>query len=167
MGDTSVIEIESQGALSSGPPVRRLVYMVLLLAVKDRATEVLFEPSPPDREWKVRYNVGRAWHEMVPVPLWVPISREIRRLAGLGLARRLLIRVGRLVTGSSPVQESRVRLLVAGRAVDLGVSVEPPTLGGAGTAEAVALRLPDGELPCEEARRILTEYLQSRPATDA
>jgi type IV pilus assembly protein PilB len=167
MSDTSVIEIDGQAALAGGPPVRRLVYMVLLLAVKDRATEVRFEPSPPDREWKLRYHVDRVWYEMVPVPLRVPISREVGRLAGLGLARRLRSSLARLVTGSRPAQETRVRLRVAGRAVDLGVTIGPAEVGGAGRADAVAVRLPEGDLPSEEARRILTEYTQSRPATES
>jgi hypothetical protein len=167
MSAASVIKIDSPAALAEGAPARRLVYMVLLLAVKDRAAEVQFEPSPPDREWKLRYKVGGAWYEMAPVPLQAPISQEVRRLAGLGLLRRLLTYLGRLATGGVPAREKRLRLLVAGHAVDLGVTVEPARVGGGGWAEAVALRLPEGELPSEEARRILTDYVQSLPPTES
>jgi type IV pilus assembly protein PilB len=167
MSDTPVITINDHAALLCAAPVRRLVYMVLLLAVKDRATEVQFEPCPPDGEWRLRYNIDDNWYEMVPVPLYVPISRELHRLAGLGLARRLAGYVGRLVRGGRAAQERRVRLLIAGHAVDLRVTFEPVRDGDPGREEAVALHLAAGELPFGDAHRILTEYLQSPRPTES
>src|SRR5438105_301035 len=99
------IKIDSHSALSGSVRVRQLVYLVLLRAIKDRATEVHFEPSAPDGEWKLRYHVAHAWYELVPVPLHVPISKEIRKLAGLGLARSLWAYLRRLVTSRGAAQE--------------------------------------------------------------
>jgi hypothetical protein len=163
MGGSVVIELASHAATSAGAPVRKLVYMVLLLAIKDRAAEVQFEPSPSDGVWKLRYRIGGAWYEMAPVPLRVPISREIRRLAGLGLPLRLRTLL-RSLTRDAGEREARVRLLVAGQAVYVGFTFEPAGVGGASRTEVVALRLPEGELPSEEARQILMEYLRSRQA---
>lgn len=124
MGSNAVIEIDSHAALSASAPVRKLVYMVVLLAIKDRATEVQFEPSSLEGVWKIRCMIDGAWYEMVPVPLQLPISQEIRRLAKLGLTHRLWTLLRRFTRGAVE-PEVRVRLLVAGRAVDLGITFEP------------------------------------------
>src|SRR5205085_342126 len=92
MSSYAVVEIGGSQAVDHQVPARKLVYLMLLLAVADQATEVQLEPSLTDEGWNVRYLVGGICYEMVPVPLEIPISRTIRRMARLGRTDGLLRR---------------------------------------------------------------------------
>jgi hypothetical protein len=155
------VQVISSGAdLRDATSARRLVWMVLLLAIKDRATELQFKPSPSNYEWKLRCKLDGIWRELVPVPLQVPISQEIRKLSGLSLSHRLVRFLVRLARGSGAVREEHFRLLVAGHTVDLAMTIEPARLAEAVGAKIVALRLPE-VLPSDEACRVLNEILES------
>jgi hypothetical protein len=136
MSTIPVIDIANADAVAAQLPVRRLVSLVLLLAVKDRATEVRFEPSVADGEWKLRYEIDGRWYDMAPVPLDVPISREIRRLG-----------------------ERTIRWAISGQAVEITV-----LLSRAGRdsrqPETAVLRLPHPTGAADQAGRVLGEYLE-------
>jgi hypothetical protein len=158
MTTTPVIHIGSGDAVSGQVPVRRLIYLVLLLAVKDRAAEVRFEPSEVDGEWKLRYLVGGQWYDMAPVPLDVPICEEIRRLGGMHSAsgwRRLLA-----WRGGKPVADERaIRLVISGKAMEITASLHR---GGRGNRqlETAVLRLSHSAGPADDAGRVLGAYLE-------
>src|SRR5262245_20264551 len=68
-------------------PIPTLVRMVLLLALKDRATEVRFEPLS-DR-YQLSYRVGGTLFDMVPPPLSVAqkIVNVLKVISDLDITR--------------------------------------------------------------------------------
>lgn len=107
-------------------PVIRFVNLVLYQAVKDRASDIHFEPF--EKEFHIRYRVDGALYEMQPPPirLAVPIISRVKVLANLNIAERRI------------PQDGRIPLTVAGHQVDLRVSCLPTQFG-----ESVVLRVLD------------------------
>jgi type IV pilus assembly protein PilB len=85
---TPVHEIALVEPLDERSAVRALVDMVLLLAVKDKASEIRFQPT--DVECKLRYQIGGTLHDMVPAPVHVAkkIINVIKVMADLDFASR-------------------------------------------------------------------------------
>ena len=52
--------------MAEAAPVRKLLNMVLLLAIKDKASDIHFEPF--EEEYKMRYRVDGVLYELVPPP---------------------------------------------------------------------------------------------------
>src|SRR5688500_16516993 len=63
-------------------PVHKLIHLVLLIALKDRATEVVFEPRPD--EIRLAYRVDGTLHDMVPPPAFLAdaLTQVFCELAG-------------------------------------------------------------------------------------
>src|SRR5207248_2534312 len=80
----SLVEIQDSA------PVRKLLNMVLLLSIKDRASDIHFEPF--EDEYKMRYRCDGVLYEMVPPPrhLAAAISSRIKVMANLDIAERRL-----------------------------------------------------------------------------
>jgi type IV pilus assembly protein PilB len=125
MGEHS-IDLESIEELADAAPVRKLLNMVLLLAIKDKASDIHFEPF--EDEFKMRYRVDGVLYEMVPPPrhLSMAISTRIKVMSNLDIAERRL------------PQDGRIELNVGGNPVDMRVSVLPTMFG-----ESVVLRVLD------------------------
>jgi type IV pilus assembly protein PilB len=123
--ETSV-DLESIEELADAAPVRKLLNMVLLLAIKDKASDIHFEPF--EDEFKMRYRVDGVLYEMVPPPrhLSMAISTRIKVMSNLDIAERRL------------PQDGRIELNVGGNPVDMRVSVLPTMFG-----ESVVLRVLD------------------------
>jgi type IV pilus assembly protein PilB len=100
--------------------------MVLLLAIKDHASDLHFEPF--ENEFKIRIRADGVLYEMVPPPrhLAFAITTRIKVMANLDIAERRL------------PQDGRIRLTVGGHPVDLRVSVLPTMFG-----ESVVMRVLD------------------------
>jgi len=100
--------------------------MVLLLAIKDRASDLHFEPF--ENEFKIRIRSDGVLYEMVPPPrhLAFAITTRIKVMADLDIAERRM------------PQDGRIRLNVGGHPVDLRVSVLPTMFG-----ERVVMRILD------------------------
>lgn len=66
-------------------PMVKLLTLVFLLAVKDRATEVRFEPGAD--QYRLRYRCDGVFYDMMPPPLHLhrAISDTLKALAGLSL----------------------------------------------------------------------------------
>ena len=113
-------------AQAGSEPVIRFVNLVLYQAVKDRASDIHFEPF--EKEFRIRYRVDGALYEMQPPPrrLAVPIISRVKVLANLNIAERRI------------PQDGRIPLTVAGHQVDLRVSCLPTQFG-----ESVVLRVLD------------------------
>ncbi len=107
-------------------PVIRFVNLVLYQAVKDRASDIHFEPF--EKEFRIRYRVDGALFEMAPPPkrLALPLISRIKVMANLNIAERRL------------PQDGRIQLSIGGRAIDLRVSSLPTQFG-----ESVVLRVLD------------------------
>jgi type IV pilus assembly protein PilB len=120
------IDITSAEALAESAPVRKLLNMILLLAIKDHSSDVHFEPF--ENEFKIRLRGDGVLYEMVPPPrhLAAALVTRIKVLANLDIAERRL------------PQDGRIRLSVGGHPVDLRVSVLPTMFG-----ESVVLRILD------------------------
>ncbi len=120
------IEIGADDEIASSHPIRKLLNMVILLAIKDQASDIHFEPF--EDEFKIRVRADGVLYEMVPPPrhLAAAIVSRIKVMANLDIAERRL------------PQDGRIELNVGGNSVDLRVSVLPTMFG-----EAVVMRVLD------------------------
>src|SRR5213079_1242694 len=120
------VDLTSIEALADSAPVRKLLNMVLLLAIKDHASDVHFEPF--EDEFRIRIKADGVLFEMVPPPrhLAFAITTRIKVMANLDIAERRL------------PQDGRIELTVGGHPVDLRVSVLPTMFG-----ESVVMRILD------------------------
>lgn len=120
------IDLTSVEALADSAPVRKLLNMVLLLAIKDHASDLHFEPF--EDEFRIRIKADGVLYEMVPPPrhLAFAITTRIKVMADLDIAERRM------------PQDGRIELTVGGHPVDLRVSVLPTMFG-----ESVVMRVLD------------------------
>ena len=82
------MDLTSVEALADSAPVRKLLNMVLLLAIKDHASDLHFEPF--ENEFKIRIRADGVLYEMVPPPrhLAFAITTRIKVMANLDIAER-------------------------------------------------------------------------------
>src|SRR5213079_1954180 len=120
------VDLTSIEALADSAPVRKLLNMVLLLAIKDHASDVHFEPF--EDEFRIRIKADGVLFEMVPPPrhLAFAITTRIKVLANLDIAERRM------------PQDGRIELTLDGHPVDLRVATCPTMFG-----ESVVLRILD------------------------
>ena len=71
-------------------PVKKLLNLVLLQAIKDKASDIHFEPF--EDEFKMRYRIDGVLYEMVPPPRYVAlaIASRIKVMADLDISERRL-----------------------------------------------------------------------------
>ncbi|RYD38357.1 MAG: type II/IV secretion system protein, partial [Verrucomicrobiaceae bacterium] len=107
-------------------PIVRYVDLVLFQAVKQKASDIHFEPFESD--FKIRYRVDGALLEMAPPPahLGPVITSRIKVMANLNIAERRI------------PQDGRLTKTIGGRGVDMRVSTLPTIHG-----ESVVLRVLD------------------------
>ncbi len=122
----NTIDLEAIEEMAEAAPVRKLLNMVLLLAIKDKASDIHFEPF--EEEYKMRYRVDGILYELVPPPrhLAPAISSRIKVMSNLDIAERRL------------PQDGRIELAIGGNQVDIRVSTLPTLFG-----ESVVLRILD------------------------
>ncbi|MEM6364197.1 MAG: ATPase, T2SS/T4P/T4SS family [Planctomycetota bacterium] len=115
--DSEKFNITDAEALADSAPVRKLLNMVLLLAIKDHASDIHFEPF--EDEFRIRIKAEGVLYEMVPPPrhLAFAITTRIKVMADLDIAERRM------------PQDGRIELMVGGHPVDLRVSVLPTIFG--------------------------------------
>jgi type IV pilus assembly protein PilB len=120
------IDLDELKGLAEANPVKKLLNLVLLQAIRDKASDIHFEPF--EDEFKMRYRIDGVLYEMVPPPkhIAVALSSRIKVMANLDIAERRL------------PQDGRIPLVVGGNPVDLRVSVLPTMFG-----ESVVLRVLD------------------------
>jgi type IV pilus assembly protein PilB len=124
--DNEKFNLTDMEALAESAPVRKLLNMVLLMAIKDQASDIHFEPF--EDEFRIRIKAEGVLYEMVPPPrhLAFAITTRIKVMANLDIAERRL------------PQDGRIELMVGGHPVDLRVSVLPTIFG-----ESVVMRILD------------------------
>src|SRR5579862_5770834 len=84
-GKETPIDPEDLMEIQDAPPVRKLVWMVMLLAIRDRASDIHFEPF--ENEYKLRYRCDGVLMELVPPPchLATQIADRIKVMANLDI----------------------------------------------------------------------------------
>jgi hypothetical protein len=134
----NLIELDDLTLFRDLVPERRLMTLVLLLALKDRASAVDFEPGPFDSRQseafvgqvglKLFYVVNDERLELVPPPAEYKeiLTREILHLAGLGTWRRrvadIFRRLADAVDGQIPMpHQGHARLKCGEFQVDVEV----------------------------------------------
>ena len=120
------IDLEDIRTMSESQPVKKLLNLVLLQAIRDSASDIHFEPF--EDEFKMRYRIDGVLYEMVPPPrhIALAVASRIKVMANLDIAERRV------------PQDGRIELTVGGKPVDLRVSVLPTMFG-----ESVVLRVLD------------------------
>ncbi|HVM61744.1 MAG TPA: type II secretion system ATPase GspE [Verrucomicrobiae bacterium] len=107
-------------------PVIKLVNLMLVQAIKDRASDIHIEPF--EKQLRLRYRVDGVLYDSTAPPkgLQSAIASRIKIMANLDIAERRL------------PQDGRFRIKLAGREVDLRVSVLPTVHG-----EKIVMRVLD------------------------
>lgn len=130
-GELAELSLEAQDVaslenLANQTPIVRFVNIVLQQAIKDRASDVHFEPF--EDEFKIRYRVDGALYEMAPPPkhLAPAVTSRLKVMSGLNIAENRL------------PQDGRIQLVIAGKQIDLRISTLPTQYG-----ESVVLRVLD------------------------
>jgi len=120
------IDIDSLEEAANSNPVRKLINLVLLQAIKDKASDIHFEPF--EGEFKMRYRIDGVLYEMMPPPAHIAaaIASRIKVMANLDIAERRM------------PQDGRIELNVNNQPIDLRVSVLPTMFG-----ESVVMRVLD------------------------
>jgi type IV pilus assembly protein PilB len=111
---------------SNSAPIIRYVDLVLYQAIKEKASDVHFEPFEDD--FKIRYRVDGALYEMAPPPqhLKQAIISRIKVMSALNIAETRL------------PQDGRITKEINGQPIDMRVSTLPTAFG-----ESVVLRVLD------------------------
>ena len=124
--DEESIDLEDIRAMSESQPVKKLLNLVLLQAIRDQASDIHFEPF--EDEFKMRYRIDGILYEMVPPPrhIALAVASRIKVMSNLDIAERRV------------PQDGRIELTVGGKPVDLRVSVLPTMFG-----ESVVMRVLD------------------------
>ncbi|NQT46355.1 MAG: type II secretion system ATPase GspE [Candidatus Omnitrophica bacterium] len=121
IADESVLQ-----ELASHEPVVRLLNLILLQGIRDRASDIHFEPF--EDEFKIRYRVDGILYNITSPPrdLSLAITSRIKVMASLDIAERRL------------PQDGRIALTIEGKGIDLRVSTLPTVFG-----ESVVVRILD------------------------
>lgn len=120
------IDLDRLAVESEDAPVVKIVNLILVQAMKEKASDIHVEPF--EKQLKLRYRVDGNLIEASSPPkaLQLPIASRIKILSGLDIAERRL------------PQDGRFRIRVSGKEVDLRVSILPTVHG-----EKIVIRLLD------------------------
>lgn len=123
--DASIDLDEIKGAAESNTVIK-LLNQVLMLAIRDKASDIHFEPF--ENKYQMRYRIDGVLYDMESPPNYIAmaLSSRIKVMAGLDIAERRL------------PQDGRIALMMGGNPVDLRVSILPTMFG-----ESVVLRVLD------------------------
>ncbi len=112
--------------LTDEAPVIRLLNSILFQAVKERSSDIHIEPF--ERELDVRFRIDGILYKMLSPPKVIQeaLTSRVKIMAGLNIAEKRL------------PQDGRFRVIVAGRDVDIRVSIIPTFFG-----ERTVLRILD------------------------
>jgi len=119
-------DVANAEAEANSAPIIRYVDLVLYQAIKEKASDIHFEPF--EKDFKIRYRVDGALYEMAPPPvhLALPILSRVKVMANLNIAERRVPQDGRIVKQIGEKQ------------VDMRVSTLPTHHG-----ESIVLRVLD------------------------
>ncbi len=120
------IDLDAIMEMADDNQVIKLLNLVLLQAIKDRASDIHFEPF--ETEFKMRYRIDGILYEMNSPPkhLGPAITSRVKVMSNLDIAERRL------------PQDGRIELTIGGNPIDLRVAVLPTMHG-----ESVVMRVLD------------------------
>lgn len=112
--------------MANQTPIIKFVNLVLQQAIRDKASDIHFEPYSDS--FRIRYRIDGSLYEMAPPPknLTIPIISRLKVIANLNITERRI------------PQDGRIKMTIAGHPVDLRVSSLPTQFG-----ESVVLRVLD------------------------
>ena len=122
-GEDKISDIEE---LASQLPIIKLINIILIQAIRRKASDIHFEPFQDD--FKIRYRLDGVLYDIVspPKPLHMAITSRIKVMANLNIAETRL------------PQDGRIFVRMGERMVDLRVSTLPTIFG-----ESVVIRILD------------------------
>lgn len=125
-GSKEDIDLDRLAVSGEDAPVIKIVNLMLVQALKEKASDIHIEPF--EKQLKLRYRIDGNLVEATSPPksLQMPIASRIKILAGLDIAERRL------------PQDGRFRIRVSGKEVDLRVSILPTVHG-----EKIVIRILD------------------------
>jgi type IV pilus assembly protein PilB len=117
---------ESLEKAANEAPIVRFVNLILQQAIKDKASDIHFEPFSD--EFRIRYRIDGSLYEMAPPPkhLAIPVISRIKVMSNMNIAERRI------------PQDGRIELRIDKKPIDLRVSTLPTRYG-----ESVVLRVLD------------------------
>jgi len=120
------VNLDKLAASSEEAPVIKLANLIIVQAIKDRASDVHLEPF--ERSMRLRYRVDGVLLDATPPPkqLQLALASRFKIMSSLDIAERRL------------PQDGRMRVKVSGKDYDLRVSVLPTVHG-----EKIVLRILD------------------------
>ena len=120
------IDLDRLATDSEDAPVIKIVNLILVQAIKEKASDIHIEPF--QRTLKLRYRIDGELvaAESPPKALQLAITSRIKILAGLNIAERRV------------PQDGRFRIKVVGKEVDLRISILPTAYG-----EKIVIRILD------------------------
>ena len=82
---------------ANSAPIVRYVDLVIYQAIKERASDIHFEPF--EKDFKIRYRVDGSLYEMAPPPihLALPILSRVKVMSNMNIAERRVPQDGRIV----------------------------------------------------------------------
>ncbi|OHB71047.1 MAG: pilus assembly protein PilB [Planctomycetes bacterium RBG_16_43_13] len=112
--------------MANAPPVKKLLNLVLMQAIKEKASDIHFEPF--EDEFKIRYRVDGVLYEIQSPPMHLSsaLTSRIKVMSNLDISETRL------------PQDGRILLDIKGKPVDLRVSTLPTIYG-----ESVVMRVLD------------------------
>ena len=119
----NAVDLEAE---ANSAPIIRYVDLVLYQAIKEKASDIHFEPF--EKDFKIRYRVDGALYEMAPPPIHLagPIISRVKVMSNMNIAERRIPQDGRIVKQ------------VGDKQVDMRVSSLPTHHG-----ESIVLRVLD------------------------
>lgn len=119
-------DVDKLKEIASQAPVVKLLNMVLLRAIREKASDIHFEPF--ENDYKIRYRIDGVCYDAAhpPKDLSLAISSRIKVMANLDVAENRLPQDGRIVMD------------IGGKTVDLRVSALPTLYG-----ESIVMRVLD------------------------
>src|SRR5580765_5211520 len=123
---TEEVNLDQLAASSEEAPVIKLANIILVQAIKDRASDVHIEPF--EKAVRLRYRVDGVLMDATPPPkqMQLALASRFKIMSSLDIAERRL------------PQDGRMRIRVGGKDYDLRVSIMPTVHG-----EKIVLRLLD------------------------
>ena len=111
------VNLDQLAASSEEGPVIKLANLIIVQAIKDRASDIHIEPF--EKTVRLRYRIDGALADVTPPPknMQVPLISRLKIMSNLDIAERRL------------PQDGRMRVRVGGRDIDLRVSILPTVHG--------------------------------------
>jgi len=120
------VNLDQLAASSEEAPVIKLANLILVQAIKDRASDIHLEPF--EKQMRLRYRVDGVLADATPPPkaMQLALASRIKIMSNLDIAERRL------------PQDGRMRVRVAGKDYDMRVSILPTVHG-----EKIVMRVLD------------------------